>query len=175
MTAKTTNSPSEALEAATTPETPEPTSTPQSDPKSAQNGPQAPPAQSGDDDAPETEGNERPQSEAARWRRKLRDAEAQRDDLAERLATAQRAEAARLAESNGLLIGSDIFDIGRADLADLLDDGGAVDAAAVAAAVAALRAERPQLVSTPDTGQGRRGGQSPTGGATWSGAVFNKG
>lgn len=65
-------------------------------------------------------------NEAAKYRRKLRDAEAERDGLIDRLQVMQRSEAERLAASK-LADPQDLWRDG-AQLADVLDDAGHVDA-----------------------------------------------
>lgn len=97
--------------------------------------------------------------EAARYRTRLREAEAQRDTLAARVEAMQRAEVARLAGAR-LSQGADVFDVGRVDLADLLDEDGAVDTTKVENAVADLLTGRPglsQAAPWPAMGQGQRG------------------
>lgn len=80
--------------------------------------------------------------EAARYRRQLRETETVRDALAARLATLQTAEVERLATGpDGLAMGADLWPA--TALADLLDDGGNVDASKVAAAVAARLVTHP--------------------------------
>jgi hypothetical protein len=79
---------------------------------------------------PEGDGTGR---EAAKYRRQLRETEAQRDALAERLERHQRAEVERLAGAR-IEKGSAIW-AGGAQLADFLDADGNVDPLAVPAAV----------------------------------------
>lgn len=100
--------------------------------------------------------------EAAAYRVKLREAEAERDALAERLQRMQRAEIERLA-ADGLSHPADLFSLSGNELADYLTEDGDVDAEKVAADVAAILAERPGLrKQTPgyDPSQGR-GGRPP--------------
>lgn len=117
------------------------------------------------DDAPEleldpqpaeVEGTQpQPDREAAKYRRKLREAEAERDTLAERLATLQRQEVARLA-GDVLAQGDDLFALG-VDLGQVLDDDGNVDPARVTEAARTIAADRPGLGRPPlDLGQGVR-------------------
>lgn len=84
--------------------------------------------------------------EAAKYRRRLREVEAERDAGAERLAAMQRREVERLAGGEGALAdGSDLFAFG-AELGDLLDsETGLPDEAKVTEAVKTLTAERPHL------------------------------
>lgn len=99
-------------------------------------------ADSGDEQRPDVTRS----GEAAKWRRRLRDTEAERDDLASRLDTMQRREVARLATTPGrdqdghpvptLYDASDVF-ADDADLADLLDDDGALDEQRIRAAIEA--------------------------------------
>jgi hypothetical protein len=98
-----------------------------------------------------------PNAEAARYRTRLREAEAERDSIAGRLTGYQRAEAERLA-SAGLSRASDLW-LDGLDVAELLDDGGQVDADKVGRAVAAVLDGRPQLAAVvkrprPDMSQG---------------------
>jgi hypothetical protein len=82
---------------------------------------------------PDDDGN--PNAEAARYRTRLRETEAERDSIAGRLTGDQRAEAERLASAR-LSKASDVWLEG-ADIAELLDDDVEVDADKVAAQVAA--------------------------------------
>ena len=114
------------------------------EPVAAENGAQI------DTDAPEPtpEGNDTGEQngnrEAAKYRTRLREAEAERDALVSRLAALQRAEIERLA-SAGLSHPSDIFTMSGNELADYITDTGTVDAERVAADVAAILLERPGL------------------------------
>jgi hypothetical protein len=98
--------------------------------------------------------------EAAKWRRRLRDTETERDGLATRLSALQRAEAQRLAGAD-LADGKDLWLAG-VDLPDLLDDAGNVDPAKVADTTAAVLVDRPHWAAqrpvTADPDQGRTGG-----------------
>lgn len=85
--------------------------------------------------------------EAARYRRKLREVEVERDSLAERVQRYRRLEVARL--SDALAQPEDLFTLGGADLDALLDSEGDVDPDAVAGAVSALLAARPGLRAEP--------------------------
>lgn len=109
-------------------------------------------------------------AEAARYRTQLRAAEAERDTLAARVDALHRSAVERLV-ADRLAAPADLFDVGQADLADLLDDDGNLDAAAVDQHVADLLATRPGLARDAgprrlDLGQGVRG--STPGGASWS-------
>lgn len=115
-------------------------------------------------------------SEAARYRRRLRDAEGERDTLAGRIETFQRREVHRLAQDT-LAQPNDLFDVAGTQLADLLDDAGEVDPGRVTVAVAALLDSRPGLAvvtppSWPDVGGGRRGEITPA--ASWSGLLSRR-
>jgi hypothetical protein len=80
----------------------------------------------------EPEDEPRPTNREARYRRQLRDTEAERDTLLDRLATVQRGEVERLAATH-LQDGADLWANG-ATLDDLLDDAGNIDPAKVATA-----------------------------------------
>ncbi|WP_298442824.1 hypothetical protein [Gordonia sp. (in: high G+C Gram-positive bacteria)] len=90
---------------------------------------------------PETEGGEpEPQSKReARYRTQLRDAEAQRDQLAERVETMQRTEVERLAAD--VIAAPKALWAAGVTLDDLLDDDGMVDAAKVEAATRTAQKE----------------------------------
>lgn len=74
-------------------------------------------------------------AEAAKYRRQLREVEAERDTLAERLTTLQRAEVERLAAEQ-IAVGSSLWLTGT-ELADLLNDDGTVNPDAVQTAAKA--------------------------------------
>ncbi len=102
-----------------------------------------------------------PNAEAAKYRRRLREAEADRDRLAGLVTGHQRTEVERLASSGAgaaaLADGADLWAAG-VELGDLLDEDGGVDAAKVAAAAAKVLAQHPAWQSRiPDLGQGPRG------------------
>lgn len=101
-----------------------------------------------------------PSREAARYRTRLRETEAERDDYAARLATLQRAEIERLA-SAGLSQPNDLFALSGNDLSAYLTDDGTVDAAKVSADVASILKQRPGLGrrhAPTDPSQGIGGG-----------------
>lgn len=134
---------------------------------------EAPPA---DDDPTEEpdDGGADPGKEAARYRRRLRDTEGERDTLSGRLERMQRREVERLA-TDRLAVPADVLTYGGTDLADLLDDAGDVDPARVQAAVAATLEQRPGLARPvprrmPDFGGGQRGEPIDTG-TTWAEAL----
>jgi hypothetical protein len=85
-----------------------------------------------------------PNSEAARWRTKLRETEAQRDALAERITGYQRRECeaavADLLEEPG-----DLWEIGQADVSAFYGEDGELDEAQLRAATGALCEMRPRL------------------------------
>lgn len=98
--------------------------------------------------------------EAARYRRRLRETEAERDTLAARVEALQRAAVER--EASGALARPEALWAAGVDLAGLLTDEGTVDAAKVAQAVedARDRLGLAPAVRTPraDPTQGGRGG-----------------
>ncbi len=112
---------------------------------------------------------DKPGAEAAKYRRRLRETETERDGLAERLAGYQRREAERLA-ADTLSRGDDLW-IGDTDVAAVLDDAGNVDPDKVGAAVQAVLDGRPQLGRAhgrvkPNPQQGKP--SSPQQGGSWS-------
>lgn len=125
----------------------------------------------------EQEKGKGPGAEAARYRTQLRAAEAQRDALAARVDALHRASVERLAGEH-LAVAGDVWSVGGAELADLLDDGGDVDPTRVAALVTDLVAARPGLGRDAgprrlDLGQGRR--EAAAGGASWQGLLQGRG
>lgn len=100
------------------------------------------PAGDGSDDQDDTDDDgasagDGPGREAARYRRRLRDAEAERDALKATVQSLQRAEVDRLATDAGLRPAA-LWANG-AEVGELLADDGTVDAARVAAAISAAR------------------------------------
>ncbi|OZC87310.1 hypothetical protein CH254_16810 [Rhodococcus sp. 06-412-2C] len=95
------------------------------------------------DSADETAGKS-PGAEAARYRTKLRAAEAERDTLAATVDTLQRAEVARLAGAI-LAQGSDLLELGGHELADALAEDGMVDPQRVTELAKELQLSRPGL------------------------------
>jgi len=96
-------------------------------------------------------------SEAAKYRRRLREAEAERDRLAGLVTGHQRAEVERMASSGigpaALADGADLWAAG-VELAELLDDEDRIDADKVAAVTARVLAEHPGWQRRwPDLGQ----------------------
>ena len=97
--------------------------------------------------------------EAAKYRRRLRETEAQLDTVAGRLAVLQRAEAESIA-ARRLADGADLFRDG-ADLAALLDDEGHVDPVKVSALAKDIAEQHPHWVKKAlPPKQIRRGGLS---------------
>lgn len=96
-------------------------------------------------------------AEAAKYRRRLRDTEAQLAAATTQLAEYQRA--AVLAHLAGVLDEpADLFDIGGHQLADYLDDDGRLDTAALDADAQQLIDNRPKLRKARDW-EGKRWGQ----------------
>jgi hypothetical protein len=105
-------------------------------------------------------------AEAAKYRRRLRDTESERDALAERLSGYQRREAERLAAEH--LVRADDVWLAGADVAAVLGDDGEVDPAKVAAVAKTVLDGRPQLGTAwrprpkPDDAQGAFRGKPGT-------------
>jgi hypothetical protein len=85
-----------------------------------------------------------PNAEAAGYRRRLRETEAERDVLAARVNAWRTAEVDRLAAEH-LARGADLLELGGVDVEQLLDDAGMVDVERVGAEVAGLLETRPYL------------------------------
>jgi len=108
----------------------------------------------------------KPGAEAAKYRRRLRETEAERDSLSTALDTYRRRDAEQAAEAAGLARGGDLFDAGN-QLADLLADDGTVDVEKVTAAAVEVLAQRPHWgASTPSLDLGPRG-RAEAGGPSW--------
>lgn len=143
--------------------TPAPT-TPPAAPEAAAGAPSPPQADQGNGQAPETESDERDESgrylsrEAASYRRRLRDTEAERDQLRERVERYERTEVERLAARAGLQVPGDIWSFG-AELEHLRTEDGSIDAETVNGLVADIVKDRPGLQARPvgDLGIGRGG------------------
>lgn len=90
-----------------------------------------------EDQDDEDDAGDGPGREAAKYRRRLRDTEAERDRLAEQVESLQRAEVERLAASDGLRPAA-LWASG-VELADLLADDGTVHGSKVSAAIGASR------------------------------------
>lgn len=84
----------------------------------------------------------RARKEAKGLRDRLRATEEERDHLATQVTEYHRAEAARVAQAHGLADGADLW-AGGIDLADVLDDTGRLDPAAVKTATERVLAEHP--------------------------------
>lgn len=114
-------------------------------------------------------------SEAARWRTQFRDAETRLTAAQGRIDGFLRADAERIAGAH-LDNAADLFEIGKVDLSDLLDEGGNVDPDKVSDASTALVADRPKLAATPaepvgglfEGVMGTRGIPSVGDGPTWT-------
>ncbi len=110
-----------------------------------------------------------PSREAAAYRRRLRDTEAERDTLAGRVEALQRREAERIAGQH-LADPTDLWLLGD-DLDELLTDGD-IDAAKVSAAARAIVSTRPRLAAPPlDLGQGARSGYGHSEAPSWTSAL----
>lgn len=131
------------------------------------------PKQSTEATEPTNEGQERPEREAARYRRQLRETEAERDTLRGQIEAMQRAEVERLA-STKLAKPAGIWTAG-IQLDDMLTDSGTVDPAKVADVVAVamdtvgLAPVPPRSVIAPKAGTGG-GGRPPSSGKGFAGA-----
>ena len=141
--------------------------TPSSDPSAADTPTEAdhPPTDAPPSEGPEPEGDS-PSREAARYRTRLRETEAERDLVVERLAGYQRREIERLAGAR-LSRPGDVWMDGR-PVAELLAEDGTVDPNRVDAEVEQVLDGRPQLDKTyerdRDYGAGKRSSTSPGGG-----------
>lgn len=131
------------------------------------------PKQSPEATEPTDEGQERPEREAARYRRQLRETEAERDALRGQVEAMQRAEVERLASAK-LAKPAGIWTVG-IQLDDMLTDSGTVDPAKVADVVAVamdtvgLAPVPPRSVIAPKAGTGG-GGRPPSSGKGFAGA-----
>ena len=116
------------------------------------------------DDAEGQDDDNRPAREAAKYRRKLRAVEGERDQLAQRLTTLQRGEAERLA-ADQLADAADLWRDGL-DLAELLDDDGHLDPDKVTAAAESTLRTHPhwkkaaRRTPAPGAGGGLKSGAS---------------
>ncbi|WP_062526051.1 hypothetical protein [Demequina rhizosphaerae] len=122
-------------------------------------------------DTPEPSEQTSANVEAAKWRRQLRDTEAERDGLRERVDALLRADAERQI-ADKLLRPDALWTAGVA-LADVLDESGAIDPAklfdATADAVARLGLAAPARTPRPDASQG--GGKGGSSGSGWVDAM----
>lgn len=124
----------------------------------------------------EEDGSKGVRAEAARRRVQLREVEAERDALTERVQGFLRADAERIASAQ-LSQAADLFDIGNVQLADLLGEDGEVDPKLVEDAAEELIAARPGLaVPEPRRGPsrgglGNYGSTAGSSGRTWAGEL----
>ena len=130
------------------------------------------PGDTGGDDAA------RARREAKNLRDRLRATEGERDGIASRLETMQRAEVARLA-ADSLARGGDLLEIGGLALADLLGEHGDVDPTRVSAAVERLTTDRGYLrrrrfQGSADNGAGLGPAAPATPAPTWSDALARR-
>jgi hypothetical protein len=139
-------------------------------PSDAPEAPSAPPASSGAipeataSAGAELDGGERDEQgrylsrEAATYRRRLRETEAERDRLATRLDELQRAEVERLAGAAGMAVPGDLWSTGT-QLENLRDDAGRIEGETVSALVGDILQSRPTWrASAGDFGIGRGAG-----------------
>jgi hypothetical protein len=113
-----------------------------------------------EDDQQHDQQKPEPPKREATYRKRAVEAEARADALQTRLDTMLRSAVVALAEERGLAVGADLFDVGKADLADLLDSDGNVDASVVNDLADTLVSARPGLRRrTPRADQGMRGVQ----------------
>jgi len=134
------------------------------------------------DEAPDANDDRGGNREAAKYRRQLREAEAARDALGERLAALQRGQAETFAREH-LADGADLWRDGL-DLTALLDDDGNLDAAKVAEAARAARKAHPHWAAPTvpkrnpaSVGAGLRSGATGTDhrpGVSWAGLLNNR-
>lgn len=155
------------LPAATTPDAPPAASAAAAIPDPATTAPDSPTPVADEDPAG---GN----GEAARYRVKLREAESERDALAERLAAMQRHQCE--AVSGQLLeVAADLWEIGGADPSAFYDEDGLLNETELRAAVGALLDQRPRLAKNPPTKPHQWGqhGDTPTrsAGASWADVI----
>src|SRR5579875_463102 len=120
---------------------------------------QAPDAGSGGDSAENAAAESNPNSEAARYRTRLRETEAQRDALKERLDGYLRREA-EAAVADLLDVPGDLFEIGGVDVGGFYDDAGKLNSTELRAAAGALLEQRPRLAKQKDTEPRRAWGQT---------------
>lgn len=150
------------------------------DPSAAPNGDAEPtnaaaadPREAPEGDPPEGESAESsPNSEAARWRRQLREVEAQRDALTDRVRGYQRRECESMV-ADLLDVPADLFDIGQIDITAFYDEDGTLNEGELRAAAGALLEERPRLGKPQPTGPrwqnfGQYAPPPPARGAGWS-------
>jgi hypothetical protein len=114
-----------------------------------------------------------PNSEAARYRMRLRETEAERDQLAERLTGYQRKEC-EAAVADLLDVPADLWDVGLAAAGQFYTEAGELDEGQIRAAAGALLEERPRLAKAPETpsfwGQ-TSGPATPSSGPSWADVI----
>lgn len=123
---------------------------------------------------PETTESESPNSEAAKYRVKLRETETERDTLAGRVTSMQRREC-EAAVADLLEQPADLWDLGKATTADFYSDTDELNEAELRAAATALVESRPGLAKTKTFDGPRNWGQSsgtpPTATSSWDQVV----
>lgn len=137
------------------------------------------PATSADAPEPAEQATEQPDSgnaEAAKYRRRLREAETERDRLSEQVTRLQTAEVQRRI-TDSLEDPTDLWRDGL-QLSDVLDEYGQVDEAALDQAVLQVATDHPGWRKRPegtevDVDQGRR--SDAHGGASWSALLRREG
>jgi hypothetical protein len=94
--------------------------------------------------------------EAARYRTRLREVEAERDKLQATLDSIQTTEVERIAQGAGLAVAADVWSFG-AELSAMRAQDGTIDAKTVTGTVEAILKDRPGLKGQPvgDLGAGR--------------------
>lgn len=129
------------------------------------------------DNGTDSDEDHAPNTEAARYRRQLREAQAERDGLAERLAGYQRSEC-EAAVADLLDVPTDLWDVGQADVNAFYGDDGTLNDAELRAAAGAIVEQRPRLAKQPETpptpnwGQVSAGHAPPGSGPSW-GDIIN--
>ncbi|MBB5162485.1 hypothetical protein [Mycobacterium sp. AZCC_0083] len=109
-----------------------------------------------------TDAEPTPNSEAARYRVQLREAQTERDALAERLTGYQRRECESVV-ADLLDVPGDLWEVARADVAAFYAEDGTVNEAELRAAAGALIEQRPRLAAPgrPRPEWGQHGGTPP--------------
>ena len=97
-------------------------------------------------DAPEAPDATGPANEAAKYRKRLREAEAERDALSERL-TAERKSAVERLAGDRLAAPGDLWQL--AELDQMIGDDGGLDLDKVAATIDTVVSERPHWATRP--------------------------
>jgi hypothetical protein len=121
--------------------------------------------------APEPDSEPTPNSEAARYRVQLREAEAARDVLAERLTGYQRRECEAVV-ADVLDVPADLWDVAQADITAFYNEDGTVNEAELRAAATALVEQRPRLGRPQDPRNWGQHGATPSGGSVGWGTVI---